>query len=203
MDRLQFRIAGLTRRRVRRFQQLTRPPASQPFPLTTIGLAAKGLILAPLIVVAASGLLEPTPVQVAPGLPIRAREVVVLLDGSGSMGAFVLQTQAALNRLRATGRWDGNSVGIGGSASGILEAITNALANRPSADAVWIVSDFHDGTDLVTGEDTRRYDQLVRLLLDRRVRLYLSTVSREPPPDQIQAALRSHGNWHKFEQPSP
>ena len=199
MDRLQFRIAGLTRRRARRFQQLTRPAAIQPVPLATIGLGAKGLILAPLIVVAASGLFEPTPVLVAPGMPIRAREVIVLRDTSGSMDDFVPQTQTALNRLRATGRWDGSWVEIFGSADGILEKITSELAGQPGADAVWIVSDFHDGTDLVNGEDTRRYDQLLRLLLDRRVRLYLSTVSREPPPDQIQAALRSHGSWRKFE----
>lgn len=194
MDRLEFRIKGLTTGHVRRFQRLRRPPGSWP-----IGLPSKGLILWPLALLVAYGLLGPPSVEIGDGgQRIKAREVLVLVDVSGSMNAHQGRKDAALASLRSAGISTGDQVGIGGSSSNILETIIDELAKRPRVDAIWIVSDFYDGSDLVKGSDTQRYDRLLRLLRRRGIRLYLSTVAQVPPPDHIRAARASGGSWGRF-----
>ena len=195
MDRLEFRIKGLTTGQVRSFQRLTRPPGSWP-----IGLSSKGLVLWPLALLVAYGLLGPRSVKIGGDrvVWIKASEVLVLVDTSGSMGAYEAPKDAALASLRSAGISTGDQVGIGGSASNLLETITDELAKRSRVDAIWVVSDFHDGSDLVSGNNTQRYERLLRLLRQRGIRLYLSTVDRDPPRDHIQAAHASGGDWSRF-----
>jgi hypothetical protein len=115
------------------------------------------------------------------------------------MRHFDSRTRAALAHLREKGISPDDPVHIGGSASNILGTITNALSARPNIDAIWIISDFNDGTDLVTKSGDRSgYEQLMKTIHQRQIRIYLSTVNVPPTNDQIQAAEESGGGWSTF-----
>ncbi len=199
MDRLDIRVSGLTSRRVERVRRMMGPPGSrQPRHSGWSPIVVVPVVL--LVVTALSG--PPSVVIDGTDFRIEANQVLLLLDMSGSMSAFTDATDEALAAIRSAGIWDGDAVRIGGSASRILETIRDSLAVRPGADAVWIISDFNDSTDLVVDGDSTRYRELVRLLLDRQVRLYLSTVNTTPTSDQLRAVQETGGAWHKFDQPS-
>ena len=194
MNRLEFRISGVASPQVRRIQRATRLPARG-----VLGLSGPSLILiAPLVLLLVSELSGPPRIDIG-GMTIEGREVLVLRDMSTSMDSFKAITDRALAAIRSAGTWNGVPVAIGGSASRILETIDDELVRRPGVDTVWIVSDFNDGTDLVINRDTTRYDELLRLLLSRRAKLYLSSVNTDPTPDQLQAVRATRGEWHRFE----
>jgi len=195
MDRLEFRINGLTKGKVKRLRRLLQPPGNLPF-----GLSGKALFLWPLALVVAYALLGPPSVKIGDkgGVWIKANKVLVLVDTSGSMDSYVVRKDEALAKLHSAGISTEDQVPIGGSASYILETITRELAKRPQVGAIWMVSDFLDGSDLVSGNDKRRYEQLLRLLRQRGIKLYLSTVAKAPPPDHIEAVRASGGDWGQF-----
>ena len=156
------------------------------------------ILIAPLVLLLVSELSGPPRIDIG-GMTIEGREVLVLRDMSTSMDSFKAITDRALAAIRSAGTWNGVPVAIGGSASRILETIDDELVRRPGVDTVWIVSDFNDGTDLVINRDTTRYDELLRLLLSRRAKLYLSSVNTDSTPDQLQAVRATRGEWHRFE----
>jgi len=195
MDRLIFRIKGLTKGKVKRLRRLPKPPGNLPF-----GLSGKALVLWTLALVVAYALLGPPSVKIGDkdGVWIKANRVLVLVDTSGSMNSYVVRKDEALAKLNAAGISTEDQVSIGGSASDILGTIIRELAKRPKVEAIWMVSDFFDGSDLVNGNDRQRYEQLLRLLRRRGIKLYLSTVARTPPPDHIEAVRASGGDWGQF-----
>lgn len=152
------------------------------------------MILWSLFLLVAYGLLGSRSVEIG-GMRIRANAVLVLLDTSGSMNVHQARKDAALARLRSAGISTGDQEEIGGSASNLLGKITEALAKRPRVDAIWMVSDFYDGTDL---NSDNRYEQLLRLLRQRRIKLYLSTVDSIPHEYLINAARASGGDWGRL-----
>ena len=157
----------------------------------------RGVVIAVLVVVAAVAVLA-DPCVVVSGLCIRANEILLFIDDSGSMSQFRTETNEALNTIRSAGIVLNDSIPIGGSASGILEHFRQGLKDRPRVDAVYMVSDFNDGSDLIAGTDSTGYRTLLRLLRQRGIRLYLSTVNLAPCPDHVSLARATGGGWNSL-----
>lgn len=193
MSRLEFTVCGLTRSRVRRLRRTLSPRIGHG----GAGVSPAKLVVLPLVVVAAVAVLA-DPCVVVSGLCIRANEILLFIDDSGSMSQFRTETNEALNTIRSAGIVLNDSIPIGGSASGILEHFRQGLKDRPRVDAVYMVSDFNDGSDLIAGTDSTGYQTLLRLLRQRGIRLYLSTVHLTPCPDHVSLARATGGDWNSL-----
>ncbi|MCZ6727378.1 MAG: hypothetical protein O7A98_08480 [Acidobacteria bacterium] len=186
MSYVEFSASGLTRARLRRLRSALRPHSSGPGRLSGAKAGAWSLAVAAALLAAQapSSAIDPT--------DIRARRILLVVDDSGSMGSYLSQREDVLDQLAKRGVDVGNKVAISGSASGVREKITAGLAAHPNVDAVYLISDFHDGTDLVANDN---FDRLKSFLLARNVSLYLGTVALKPCPDQIRLADLTGGGW--------
>ena len=72
-----------------------------------------------------------------------------------------------------------------------LQPLEAALAQHPDIDTVYFISDFALGDN--SENDTEGRLRLQRLLGDRRIRLYLSTVNVAVPADYARIAVESGG----------
>ena len=117
---------------------------------------------------------------------ITADRVVVLVDSSGSMAGTDQTVQSQLQQLSAAGISIVNRVPVAGFAIAstdqysLLDTLLQGLAANPSADAVYVISDFSVGDE--AANDTAAYQRLRMALHDRGARLYWSTVRDAPPP---------------------
>ncbi len=193
MSRFEFTVRGLTRSRVRQLRRTLSPRIGHG----GAGVSPVKLVVLPLVVVAAVAVLA-DPSVVVSGLSIRANELLLFIDDSESMSQFRTETNEALNAIRSDGIALDDSIPIGGSASGILEHFRRELDARPRVDAVYMVSDFNDASDLIAGTDSTGYRTLLRLLRQRGIRLYLSTVNLTPCPDHVSLARATGGGWNSL-----
>ena len=132
------------------------------------------------------------------GMQITSDRVVVLVDKSGSMAGTDQTVQSQLQQLSAAGISIANRVPISGFAIAsadqysLLETLLQGLAANPSADAVYVISDFSAGDE--QANDTVAYERLRVALYDRGARLYWATVRDAPPPIYYALARDSGGN---------
>jgi hypothetical protein len=129
---------------------------------------------------------------------ITSDRVVVLVDNSGSMAGTEQTVQSQLQQLSAAGISIVNRVPVAGFAIAsaddysLLDTLLQGLAANPSADAVYVFSDFSVGDD--AANDTAAYERLRMALHDRGARLYWSTVRDAPPPMYFALARDSGGD---------
>jgi hypothetical protein len=74
----------------------------------------------------------------------------------------------------------------------LLDTLLQGLASNPSADAVYVISDFSVGDE--AANDTAAYERLRMALDDRGARLYWATVRDTPPPMYHALARESGGD---------
>jgi hypothetical protein len=74
----------------------------------------------------------------------------------------------------------------------LLDTLLQGLASNPSADAVYVISDFSVGDE--AANDTAAYERLRMVLHDRGARLYWATVRDTPPPMYHALARESGGD---------
>lgn len=129
---------------------------------------------------------------------ITSDRVIVLVDNSGSMGGTDQTVQSQLQQLTAAGISIVNRVPVPGFAIAsadqysLLEILLQGLAANPSADAVYVISDFSLGDEAAS--EITAYERLRRALRDRGARLYWATVRDSPPPTYYALARDSGGD---------
>jgi hypothetical protein len=129
---------------------------------------------------------------------ITSDRLVVLVDNSGSMAGTGQTVQSQLQQLSAAGISIANRVPIPGFAIAsadqysLLETLLQGLAANPSADAVYVISDFSLGDE--EANETAAHERLRMALSERGARLYWATVRDAPPPMYYALARDSGGN---------
>ena len=129
---------------------------------------------------------------------ITSDRVVVLVDSSGSMTGTEQTVQSQLQQLTNAGISIVNRVPVAGFAIAsadqysLLDTLLQGLASNPSADAVYVISDFSVGDE--AANDTAAYERLRMALDDRGARLYWATVRDTPPPMYHALARESGGD---------
>ena len=129
---------------------------------------------------------------------VTSDRVVVLVDSSGSMAGTEQTVQSQLQQLSAAGISIVNRVPVPGFAIAsadqysLLDTLLQGLAANPSADAVYVISDFSVNDD--AANDTAAYERLRMALDERGARLYWSTVRGAPPPMYYALARNSGGD---------
>ena len=129
---------------------------------------------------------------------ITSDRVVVLVDSSGSMTGTEQTVQSQLQQLTNAGISIVNRVPVPGFAIAsadqysLLDTLLQGLASNPSADAVYVISDFSVGDE--AANDTAAYERLRMALDDRGARLYWATVRDTPPPMYHALARESGGD---------
>jgi len=137
------------------------------------------------------------------GCPLTARNIILILDNSRSMEGTEGTVKQLRDQLQATGISIGaeeKSQGFGFSTTGpddnALHTLEQALRNNPSADAIYLFSDFDPTSTpyLPDAENTPGYSRLQELLRQGRRRLYLGTVRMPPPSELVRIARESGGD---------
>jgi hypothetical protein len=129
---------------------------------------------------------------------VTSDRVVVLVDSSGSMTGTEQTVQSQLQQLTNAGISIVNRVPVPGFAIAsadpysLLDTLLQGLASNPSADAVYVISDFSVGDE--AANDTAAYERLRMALHDRGARLYWATVRDTPPPMYHALARESRGD---------
>ena len=213
MPDIEFKIKGLTRTDVQRrrnkeqsqrsgsFTRISRLWTSQPLaPRIFVGIltALAGLYLIQWVYVFAE---KHGPSTMAYGQVFTARNVIVLQDKSGSMGEREkVRLQTMMNHLARAGikvdapfLTDGGGFSIAGSTDS-LDGLEQALRTNPTADTIFVFSDFKQETQGWDYHDQAGFQRLEQLLGQRNRRLYLGTVNRMPPAELIQIAKDSGGS---------
>jgi Mg-chelatase subunit ChlD len=140
----------------------------------------------------------PMHVAVVHGKEVIGNNVLVLLDNSGSMGGTNAQVQAQLNRLRVSGMSIENLVTIPGFSISLADTyaflgiLGTRIAANPSVDTVYVISDFSAGDE--QANTPAAYRQLTKMVRDRQLRIYWSTVRDRPPPTYYDIARQSGGD---------
>lgn len=107
---------------------------------------------------------------------------------------------AQLGRLRAAGISTGTAYptqGSGLSPAGkenLLHPLKQALEQNRVADTVYVFSDFTKGDFEYDGSDEAGFQELRRMVTERRLRLYVGTVNEYPPPELAAISRESGGN---------
>jgi hypothetical protein len=153
------------------------------------------------------------PVALVEGKAFTAKNVILLVDTSGSMRAHdednkhfpdtepILQRQ--LERLQTSGISVGDRFGaqgfgfsVVGDASNGLHSLEAALQRNPNADTIYLFSDF-DPTNVPYPPDFSDADGYARLrevLRQGHRRLYIGTVRKQPDRELIRIARESGGD---------
>jgi hypothetical protein len=135
------------------------------------------------------------------GHALTARNIILIVDKSGSMVGTeerIKQLRERLQRagisVRAKELSEGFGFGVAtqGAADNALNHLEQALRLNPSADAVYLFSDFETHENDLT--DDAGYARLRELFRQGRRRLYLGTVRDAPSPQLIQIARESRGD---------
>lgn len=193
MREIAFHVEGFTRRRDRdRLEKRSRARAGH---IALTPIVAVVLVGAVLPVRQLDG---PTHVARVHATDIRADRVVVLVDGSGSMAGTDQNVQSQLDQLRAAGISIANRVNIPGFAISFTDAysllgiLLERVAANPSADTVYVISDFSQGDH--DANEPVAYERLRTVLRERRLRLYWATVRDAPLPIYYAIARQSGGD---------
>ncbi len=213
MHDLEFQIKGLTREELKQRQdrELSQNSAS----LTTLSRLWRALFWSSrtfiwiLFALTATYLLHSAyvfaerhgPSTVAYGQAFTGKNVIVLEDTSGSMGAaerirlaaLLNQLKAAGIRINATSETKGAGFWAAGAEVNSLKSLERALRTNPTADTIFVFSDFKHDTAEWDDHDEAGFQRLRELLAQRNRRLYLGTVNRPPDPELIGIATNSGG----------
>jgi hypothetical protein len=128
--------------------------------------------------------------------------VILIPDTSGSMSdparRQTLQDQIA--RLKASGMAILEGRGLAGFGvskakhpDSLLFEVERALQAHQEADTIYAFSDFEVTGSHYWQSDAEGYEQLGKILSDRRVRLYIGTVKYQPPGELLKIARESGG----------
>jgi hypothetical protein len=204
MRELGFSAVGLIRKRDRdRLEKGSRRDgAGMPLPSTIAVVVVVGVVLH---VQQTGGLTSESLTHVAAShvarinaTQVTSDRVVVLVDSSGSMTGSEQTVQSQLQQLTNAGISIVNRVPVPGFAIAsadqysLLDTLLQGLASNPSADAVYVISDFSVGDE--AANDTAAYERLRMALDDRGARLYWATVRDTPPPMYHALARESGGD---------
>jgi hypothetical protein len=135
------------------------------------------------------------------GHALTARNIVLIVDKSNSMAGTEGTIQQLRERLERAGisiRAEEKSEGFGfgvasqGAADNALHHLEAVLQQNPSADAIYLFSDFDPHSNDST--DEAGYRRLRELLQQGHRRLYLGTVRMEPDPALLAIAKQSGGD---------
>lgn len=139
------------------------------------------------------------------GKALTATNVVLVIDGSGSMRGTEEKIRQLRERLQSAGisvgaekRADGFGFGVATprARDNSLYYLEEALRQDPAADAVYLFSDFDPTNEIYDPDlsDAAGYARLRELLRQRHRRLYLGTVRMPPGEQLIRIAKESGGD---------
>lgn len=162
-------------------------------------MTARGVLLSAVLVAAAVSGIDSKPAVNIAGTDLIATRVLVLRDGSGSMGGTGPTLAAQMSAAFAAGIdvvGELQTWGFGFTAAGdernALRTLERGLPGL-DVDAIYLFSDFDNQTSSLDDSDTDGYNRLQALLAADGIRLYLSTVRRDPESGLVEIAERSGG----------
>ena len=192
MREVEFRIVGLTDRRIRFERRLRRPPKP----------GAAIVALAAVVVVFAFGRGQPngahTHTVVFNGKEVSGDRALVLVDNSGSVTRKGLDPEIQLAKLAAAGVSIKSRVNIHGFAISftdywsMLQEFNLAIAASSDVDAVYVISDFDGGDDEANDPIARLQLQLT--LKRRHARIYWVSMYSNPSAEYSEIARQSGGD---------
>lgn len=141
------------------------------------------------------------PSTIAYGQVFTGKNVIVLEDISGSMGpeeksrlaALLNQLRTAGIKINATTETMGAGFWVGGEEVNSLKSLEKALRINPTADTIFVFSDFKHDDPEWDDHDPAGFQRLKELLEQRNRRLYLGTVNLQPDEELIRIATDSGG----------
>ena len=187
MVRIEFRVTGATEDDTRQWRGLNHSLGPR------IKLAMAGAAAAILIYTFSS-----PRTAVIGDTPVVARNIIAMVDTSGSMKGRETERDAQLLALERSGMVVGRHAigGAGvssvGAGTNLLKQLLPVLQARTEVDALYVFSDF----TVIDDQDTNDEAGLQRLrgeLKKRGLKLYLSTVNQKPAKELIEIAVESGG----------
>lgn len=191
MPEFHFRVDGLTEENVRRWRRRTRPTA----------ISATVLLWTTAVAVGIYSVRASTPTALVQVLTPTTKNVLVMVDASGSMKGTEEILKKQLAQVEALGvlveRHTTRGFGVsmtGDRRTPLLERLEATLQANPNVDAIYVVSDFSKKTPRWDESNEAGYQRLRQILQERRLRMYLGTVRDDPPRELAEIARQSGGD---------
>ncbi len=126
-------------------------------------------------------------------------QVAIIRDVSESMRGSEAKLQRQLAHLKASRgdlpevRVNGLGISVAAGRSNLFNGVRTALERNPDLDAIYAYSDFEVINRPYWIIDSAGVDSLKRLLKEKRVRIYFSSIRYPPPAPYSSLARRSGG----------